>query len=155
MKPAEQKIYDDVEKFGWHVINVFEDDDYPEFSYSIGFFHFFNHPEVIIIGLRHELVHVLINNMGEDVRKSTSYSREGFYSNILDDFDCWIGTVPETHFPNHVGWASWFYKTNAFPLVQCVYPTVDGIFPWDPVFPENTRFYSRVICKGPDEQNIS
>ena len=58
-----KRIQTDIGKYGCHIIQVMEDADHPQFSYTIGFYEKFNHPEVIIIGLKNELSKILLNNM--------------------------------------------------------------------------------------------
>lgn len=40
--------------------------------------------------------------------------------------------VQKEHYHEHFGYANWFYKSEEFPVLQCVFPTVQGVFPWDP-----------------------
>ncbi|HQU90846.1 MAG TPA: DUF4262 domain-containing protein, partial [Pyrinomonadaceae bacterium] len=69
----------------------------------------------------------------------------------LDDFLCYFGEVPGEHFRDYVGWARWFYQGDNFRLLQCVYPTVHGIFPWENDFPEDTRWHCPMLIDLPKE----
>lgn len=31
----------------------------------------------------------------------------------------------------YMTWADWYYKREDFPILQCVWPTTNGIWPWD------------------------
>ncbi|MFC5742030.1 DUF4262 domain-containing protein [Dyella tabacisoli] len=61
MDAAEKKRLDDIEKHGCHVIQVLAEDDCPPFSYSVGIEQSSGYPEVIIIGLKRELAHIMVN----------------------------------------------------------------------------------------------
>jgi hypothetical protein len=60
LNSIKEKLLNDIEKYGLQVMHVFGDELGPGFSYSIGLFESYNHPEVIIIGLRQDLMHQLI-----------------------------------------------------------------------------------------------
>lgn len=47
---GEKKVLADINEYGWHVTNVIEDDDHPPWSFTIGLFETWNHPELIIVG---------------------------------------------------------------------------------------------------------
>ena len=135
----EQKALDDIRKHGLHVIGVAEDDKGPGFVYSIGLFENYAHPEVIIIGLRQSLAHLLLNNMAHVIKNRRTFVGGEFHDDVLDDFLCYFGEVPRSKYRDYVGWARCFYEGDDFPLLQCVYPTVSGKFPWEPDFPEDAR----------------
>lgn len=150
---AEQKTIDDVRKYGLHIISVSEDTVGPGFCFSIGLFENYAHPEVIIIGLRQSLAHVLLNNMGEDIKNGRTFTPGEFHDDVLDDFLCYFGEVPREHYRDFVGWARWFYDGDDFPLLQCVYPTVSGIFPWEKDFPEEARAWNAVMLTDPPKEH--
>jgi hypothetical protein len=149
MDKAEQKIFDDVKKYGVHIMQVFGDDECPEFSYTIGLYKSYKHPEVIIIGLKNELSKILLNNMNDDIKNGKKYLPGQFYNGILDDFPCYFGTASPANEDFPTGFASWYYRGVDFPLLQCVAPTVKGIFPWEDNFPENARFYFPLLVEPP------
>ena len=146
---AEKKALADIEKYGLHVIHVLEDDSGPEFSYSVGLFESYGHPEIIIFGLRSELSLVLLNNMGHDIKSGKVFKAGEFDDGVLDGFLCYFGKVPKKQYIDYVGWDRWLYGSNDFPLVQCVYPTVDGIFPWEKDFPKETHWYCPMLTNAP------
>ena len=148
---AEKKAISNVKKYGLHIIQVFGAENYPQFSYTIGLYENYLHPEIIIIGLRHELAQVLLNNMAHDIKNGKTYHVGEFHEGVLDNFLCYFGEVPKNQYKDHVGWATWFYEGCHFPLIQCVYPTVEGKFPWDKGFPEEARFYCQMLIEPPKE----
>jgi len=94
-------------------------------------FETYSHPEILIIGLGQQLCQVLINNMADDIKNGIHYHPFHFYSNILDDFDCYITSVNKSDYGNYVFQAEQYYGNSEFPVLQCVYPTINGIFPWE------------------------
>ena len=148
---AEQKALDDIRKHGLHLIHVHDDSQGPGFTYSIGLFENYAHPEIILFGLKAELASVLINNIAFDIKEEKTFTAGEFHEGVLDDFLCYFGEVPGEHFRDYVGWARWFYQGDNFRLLQCVYPTVHGIFPWENDFPEDTRWHCPMLIDLPKE----
>ncbi len=148
---AERKALANIKKHGLHVMHVFGDEKNPPFSYSVGLFENYLHPEIVIIGLKYELAHVLLNNMAHDIKNGKNFTAKEFHEGVLDDFLCYFGEVPKTDYKEYVGWAIWFYEGYDFPLLQCVYPTVKGKFPWEKDFPEDARFFCKMLIEPPKE----
>jgi hypothetical protein len=148
---SEQKVLDDIREFGQHVLAVAEDDEGPGFIYSIGLFENYAHPEIIIIGLRQELAHLLINNIAFDIKEGKTFTPGEFHEGVLDDFLCYFAAVHPEHYRDFVGWARWYYGGDDFPLVQCIYPTTNGVFPWEKDFPENSKWSCQMLASPPRE----
>ena len=140
-------VQENIAQYGWHLISVMEDEEGPSFSYSIGLYETFGHPEVILIGLTIDLAQSLINNIGHTIKEGGSYAEEKFYSDILDNYDCKMLKVHEAHYAEYVGRAMDHYNAP-FPLIQCVYPTVQGAFPWDEEWPKDLDFTQPVLNKN-------
>jgi len=139
MSQGEKKILKDIENYGWHVLKIMEDEQGPGFCYSIGFYMTFNHPEIVIVGLKPDLAHLLINNIGEDLKKGKTYRSGQFYSGILDNVDCLMLQVAENNYDEYFGYGLWYYKGNDFSALQCIYPTVNGIYPWENDWPDSIK----------------
>ena len=148
---AERKTLSDVKKHGLQIIHVFGNEDNPHFSYTVGLFESYLHPEIIIIGLKRELAQVLLNNMAYDIKNGKNYTVGEFHEGVLDDFLCYFGEVPKSEYKESVGWAIWFYEGSDFPLIQCVYPTVSGKFAWEKNFPDDARFFCKMLVEPPKE----
>lgn len=69
----DRKLLADVERHGWHVIGVEEADEGPAFAYSIGLYHNFQHPEVILFGLPVRVMHRVINAVGEKIKSGEKF----------------------------------------------------------------------------------
>jgi hypothetical protein len=133
----ERKVVTDIEEFGWHVAMIMEEDDGPSFAYSIGLFQNFGHPEIIIFGLDVEVLHGMINIIGEEVRQGRRYADGESASGVLEGFDVRFQVVARGHYHEHLGYARWFYKDDDFSVLQCLWPDRQGRFPADPGFPES------------------
>ena len=132
VRAAEQKCLADIAEHDLHVLKVFGDDEWPEFTYSVGLYERFKVPEIIILGLRSELAHSLLNELARRARAGERFAAGDKVGNLLDGFDVELRPIPEPYIEPHFGWALWFYDGRPFPAVQLVYPTTSGFWPWDP-----------------------
>ncbi|HEX7858914.1 MAG TPA: DUF4262 domain-containing protein [Verrucomicrobiae bacterium] len=140
---AERKALKDVAESGCHVIKVMEDDSGPGFAYSIGLFHNFDHPEILVVGLDLHLMHVILNNLRDEIRSGERFRAKQRYADILEGFDCEFREVAISHYCELFGWAKWFYRGTEFPALQCVWPDMKGHFPWEADF--NTKLKRRQL----------
>lgn len=144
-----EKIKAGIENYGWFVIQVLEDDNNPPFGYSIGLFETFGHAEVLIVGLKLELIHSLINIIGEQIRNGTTFHEGHFYSDILTDYQCYLTSVDPANYSDYVYQAVKYYNGEDFPLLQCIYPTVKNVYPWETEWPEEIAYLQPILGKSP------
>ena len=143
----DKKLLDDVESYGWHVIKVMADENGPGFGYSVGLFKTFGHPEIIIIGLNLDLIHSIINGIGEDLRDGKVFRSGEFYSGLIEGYDCYFVTADVKYYLDYVGYDRWFYKSNDFPLLQCIYPTKANVYPWQKDWPEEISHLQPILAE--------
>jgi hypothetical protein len=136
---GDKQVLSDIEQYGLHIVNVLADDENPGFGFSIGLFENFKHPEIIIVGLQQELIHSLINDMGEAIKRGKRFDGFTYSPDILEGFECYFIPVDKTHYSAYLGYANWFYKGDDFEVLQCIYPTVKGIYPWQDNWPERLK----------------
>lgn len=133
MNPHE-KVCADVHAVGWHVLEVFsEDDSAPLFAYTIGLEQTFGHPELVIFGLNDDLdvMHRVLNALGERVRKGERFEHGARKRGVLSGYVCAFARFPKSAFEEHLGQASAFYGGKPFRAVQCIWPDPKKRFPWD------------------------
>jgi hypothetical protein len=128
--PAEQKILDDVAQHGFHVVNILEEGDLPPFSFTIGLFHSWQHPEVVVYGLPDRTAHLVLNGVAEAVRAGGRYEAGREYEGLLVGYRCTFRVVPAHQYGEHLGFASWFYDHAEFPAIQLIYPDKSQRWPW-------------------------
>jgi len=136
---VDKQVLSDIEQYGLHIVHVLADDKGPGFGFSIGLFHNFKHPEIIFIGLQQELIHSLINDIGEAIKKGKRFDPFTYSPDILEGFECYFIPVDKANYADYLGYAHWFYKGNDFPVLQCIYPTTKGVYPWQEGWPERLK----------------
>jgi hypothetical protein len=131
MDKYEQKAVDDIEKYGCHVINVLEGEDYPQFSYSLGIQRKTGKPDLVIIGLKSRLAQWMINEYNRRIVEGEIFETKKYYDGFLDDFQITFVRVERKHYEDHFGWGFWYNQGDSFDMLQLVFPSVDGQWPWD------------------------
>ncbi len=127
---ANAKAIADIEKYGCHVIHVGAEDDLPPFSYSVGIQRSSGAPEVVIIGLEQPISHFVVNEYNRRVRAGERFRSGQTASGFLEGFDVLILSVDRIHYPEYFGWDRWLYRGNDFDVLQLVWPSTEGIWPW-------------------------
>lgn len=127
----ERQALEDIEQYGCHILHVLGEDDLPPFSYSIGIEHSSEAPELIVIGLKHEVAHEIINDYNIRVQKGEAFEDGKFYSDFLEGFEVKMIDVDPKHYKEYLGWGLWLYKGDTFKVLQLVYPDSSGAWPWD------------------------
>jgi len=108
-----------------------EDDVGPGFAVTIGLYHTFQHPEVLMIGLDIDFMSGILNNIGDDIKSGILYEAGKEYPEIVENYKCSFQKISHKFYVDYLGTAMWFYKGKSFPALQCVYPDMSGRYPWD------------------------
>lgn len=134
LSAPDAKVLNDIRRVGWHTLGVSPraEEEGPHWAFSIGLYHTFRHPEVMILGLPVKTCQELVNVIGKHVQVGTRYDADHDYAEILaDPFRCAFKRVQRNHYRDYVGYALWFYESDEFPLLQCFWPDKQSRFPWD------------------------
>jgi len=133
---ADRRLLDDVQTHGWHIVHVGvpagEEAEGPDWSYSIGLFHGFGHPELIVVGLPWSTAEAIINELGSRIRAGARFVHGMRDSDVLENHDVRFVALRADVYRAYLGYAIWFYRGVEFPTLQVVWPDRAGRFPWDP-----------------------
>ena len=147
MNESELKVLSDIEQYGLHIIHILGEKELPPYSFSIGLFKSYNHPEIIFIGMDQQLSHSLINNIASDIKNGEKFEANKYYPDIIERFDCYFVDVNKLNYKEYLGYANWYYEGYDYPVVQCIYPTTNGIYPWQSEWPENIKNLQPVLSQ--------
>jgi hypothetical protein len=128
---GEAQLLADIEQVGWHMITVAEDDEGPGWTYSIGFFHSYGHPEVVVFGLPNDVMQGIVDSIASLIKAGSHFADRDETDQVLSGYPCVFRTVQASHYAAHFGYAQWFYKSQPFPILQCVWPDTTGRYPWE------------------------
>lgn len=127
---SEDFINETVKRHGWVVELIREEGDLPAFAYTIGLHRTFGGPELIVLGLRTEVMHRILNNCGERMRAGEKLPVGTPFAGIVDGYDVLLRPVTSLEsYREYMGYGLWFYEGPNFPLLQLVWPDQAGRFP--------------------------
>ncbi len=145
---VQRKVCADVATYGWSAINVLGTDHTAPFQYSIGFYHTFGHPEILITGLPTATMHAMLTAIASGLQAGRRYDEGLPATDLLHGYDCLFTPVPLDRLPIYFGEAHRYYCEEPFPALQCVWPDRDGRFPWDPEFDESLKQQEPILHPG-------
>lgn len=129
---SEEITVKNIQQYGWTVINVFEEDELHQYSYTIGLNKTFNHPEIVISGLKGEVASKLLNSIGNNIKNGNNYSAPKIrYNDIINDYGCEFKIINSQQYKSLFGRAEWFYQKEIYDVFQCIYPDNQNNMPWD------------------------
>lgn len=127
-----KRVASDVRKYGCHIVSVFDpENEEPLFSYSVGIQETAGAPEAIVIGLRPELAAFMINEYNRRVRAGKRFRRGKRYSGFLKGFAVYFEPARPALFKEYTYGCDRYYKEQPYAVVQIIYPTTRGVWPWN------------------------
>jgi hypothetical protein len=124
-------VINNVNEFGWHCVNVIEDDNHPPWSYTIGLYETWEHPELIVIGRSRATSHALLKTLADNIELNSPPGVTNPDGHLILGMKCHFLQVDPRYHSDYVGFALWYYRKRRFPLYQIVWPDPDGVYPWD------------------------
>lgn len=130
MTPAEQQVLDDIEANGVHIVHVPEDGDAPAHSFTVGLWHSFEQPEVIVFGLAPAVAQELLDAVADEASEGRTLLADSKHDGLMN-YPVRFFAVPAATAARYFGVAVWAYEGAEFPCVQLVWPDKQGRWPWD------------------------
>jgi len=151
---SESKLLDDIEKFGWSVMHIRPEHGIPGWSFTIGVYDTVGKPEIITVGLKDTVAHSVLNDAAKRLQKGTDFPDRHREADLLSNVDCEFRTLDPRWISPAMGWAKWFYGSDHFPVMQCVYPDLKGTFPWEADFDKSWRPRQPLLFAGAPETEV-
>lgn len=147
--PAERQVVADIGEYGWHCIQV-ADEHHPEhaaenaalpphevydaaFSYTVGVWRTFGHPELILVG-RWAHAHAYLNVIVEMVREGGRFAPGDRTDEVLQGYEVEFGSVSDARRLELLTWADWANLREPFEALQVILPDRAGRWPADPEY---------------------
>lgn len=156
--PIESVIADidaDIKKYDLSVVFINEDEEAPCFAYSIGLYHSFKHPEIIVFGLDQELAGWIINELAQRIKAGERCDVDREYAGVLEGYNCIFRQAPKDCYGEYFGYATAFYKGDDFPVLQLVWPDKENKWPWEIDFNHRWIWTQPLLEHWPDEKTKS
>jgi len=123
-----------IEKFGCAVLHIKEkEEDRARFSYTVGVFDTSGAPEIIVVGLLTDTAHFLLNAAVKRLRDGADLTASR-QSELIEGVDCEFRPVGSKWISHVMVQANRYYGESPFPVLQTVYPDLNGRFPDDEDF---------------------
>jgi len=123
-----------IEKFGLQVIMVSSTTYSPSFTYSIGLWETYKHPEIICFGLPDKLGHEIINDVADIIKQRTKFNIGENYTDIFKDSTAIFLKVDERNIDDYFGVALEYYGHQQFEALQLIWTDRNDKFPWEENF---------------------
>ena len=147
---TEAQIRQDVAKHGFHTAFVEGDGYLPRFSYTIGLFHSYGHPEIICFGLKASVLNTVLIQAGQLVAQGESLRTNHVYTNFLEAFRVQFLMVDEAYYADYFGEAGHFYQGWHFPVLQLIWPDQQQRFPWEAEFYAPWKYQQPLLDRNVD-----
>ncbi|MEO6596618.1 MAG: DUF4262 domain-containing protein [Planctomycetota bacterium] len=128
---SDKLLLDNVEEYGVHVVHVPAEAGSAGFSFTVGLWHSFEQPEVILFGLPGEVAHDLLNALADEADEGKRFLANSRHEGLLQNYQVRFLEVPKAAYAEYMGAASWAYEGHDFSAVQLVWPDKQGRWPWD------------------------
>lgn len=136
---GEQSFVTSIRQHGWFDTAVFGDEEGPNFSYSSGFWVNTGKPEVIMFGMKREIMHDVFWDLYRDALAGKSLPSGLRTDQVFANLPAYAFPVAPRYYRDYLGWNQWLYAGNDFPCLHIVWPDRAGIFPWERGFDEGFR----------------
>jgi Domain of unknown function (DUF4262) len=146
----DDKLIDDIEKFGFTVILIEATNYLPSFGYTVGLFAKYNHSELIAFGLSTKTIHAILNIGGEMVKKGQVLKTKTRYSDFFENGGAQFLTVDPGNTKDYFGYAIWFNKSTEFPSLQLVWTDRQGRYPWEGNFEKDLLLKQPLLDRNAD-----
>ena|SRR2546423_1917175 len=129
----DRKLLSDIQQVGWHVLHITPDETGPAYSFTVGLYYSFGHPELIVMGLAPSLSHQVLNLAVINIAAGEAFPAGVKTDLLLKNFHCTFVPVAIENYKEYLGYGIWFYRTlgHPFPTLQLVWPDKQDLLPWE------------------------
>jgi hypothetical protein len=147
----DRRTIDTVLEHGWQVILVSADvscsdpehdhsavdhgEPGPAFAYTVGLGHRFRHPELLMSGLDHQVMHRALNDVARRIMNGRRLRPGDALEDVLAGVPVAVEQVADEGLRETVTWSGWFHRRKPEALA-IVWPDKNGVFGWQPGAPE-------------------
>jgi hypothetical protein len=126
-----------VREHGWCALRIVGGG--PEYVYTLGMWHTYRRPEIVMFGLNGEDMQSWVNACVRLFADTGWPADEEPFTGVIDGHSTQLRTVDESWRDPLFGSAHRFYRLWPVPVRQLVWPDRDGRWPWDPEATQTCR----------------
>ncbi len=146
----DDKLLDDVKKFGWTVMLIDATNYLPSVAYTVGLWKNYNHPELIAFGLTTKTLHSILNIGGELVKGGNTLKTGRDYNDFFDRGKAQIVQIDPRNLKDYFGYAISFNRTSDFPALQLIWTDRNNKYPWETGFEEEFIYRQPLLDRNAD-----
>jgi len=144
-RSGEKRTLSDIKKYGWQVVLIEPEGDFPSYAYSVGLWHSTGHPDLAIFGVDREVAPQIINGLATRVREGEIFRPEGEVVEAMPGRYLTFVPVDKTFHAEYFAHGVSYYERRPFSVLQCVWPDARGLFPWQESYDEATRALQPIL----------
>jgi Domain of unknown function (DUF4262) len=152
---ADHELLARIDGYGWAVMHIFQPNGAaPPYSFSVGLTYRFQQPEILMIGLPHDVMEDVINQIGRGMEAGQRFREGEVREDLLDGgYAIRLVSVHPAWYSEFVGVALWFHRwfhpERGPSFLQCVWTDQHHRFPWDPRALDSFRRLQPVLDRAP------
>lgn len=146
----DDKLIEDIKRFGWAVMLMEATDYLPSFAYTVGLWRSYNHPEIISFGLTTTTLHSILNIGGELVKDGHNLEVGRDYDDFFENGIVQFIQVDPRNLKDYFGYGIWFNGTSDFPALQLVWKDRNERYPWDKGFEADFKYRQPLLDRNAD-----
>lgn len=151
---ADRAIVENVQRHGWHVAMVPEDDIGPGFAYTIGLAHTYGAPELAMFGFDVHGMHRMLNALGERAAAGDLLEEGQEHHEVIEGHPVRLRGVDLRWYRTYFGRAIEFYRRPPFPVRQVAWPDATDHFHWEVQAAERHRRSQPQLWLKPEEHPV-
>lgn len=124
-----ERTLSNIEDYGWAAMMI-TGETWSRFAYTVGAYDALGIPELIVVGLTEKTAHIAMDLAIKAMQSGIDLTK-GRHSDIVDEVGVEFRTVSREWYEHVMYRTHWYYGGEAVPVLQIVYPDLDGYFQWD------------------------
>jgi Domain of unknown function (DUF4262) len=130
---GDETTFRHIREHGCSVVSIPGEANEPPYVFSVGLFANYDHPELIMFGMRPEDGHSIINDVRDYAATGHKFADGDISGDFLENgYRLAFWQVPFMAYPEYLGTAIWFYrKWGPFPCLQIIWEDRNRRFPWE------------------------
>jgi hypothetical protein len=133
LSPEDERAISHVETIGCSIVHIDENLAGPGWSFTLGVYDTTGKPEVIAVGLKQDTAQYLLNQAAKLLRHGVDLT-QGRHKDLIGNVECEFRSVDPKWSKHLMGWTTWYYGGEEYPVLQAVYPDLQNRFPEDDGF---------------------
>lgn len=137
-----------IEKYGLSVVSVESTQYQPAFAYSVGLVETYNHPEVICFGLGQKILHEIINDVAEIIKKEGEVDPEREYENVFKNSRAKFLKIDQRNIQDYFGLAIEYSGSQKITALQLIWTDRNNKFPWEIDFESEFKYMQPLLDRN-------